>query len=86
MQGEIHAKDQQTERFENTINHFRECFVDHAKISGLDNVVMIVCKHTLKDNDELFNYPYNIMCIQRPGITAKRQCYKKNSQKLTRLW
>ena len=31
LQGETHAKDQQMERCENTINDLRELYVDHAK-------------------------------------------------------
>ena len=35
----------------NIINQPRELYVDHSKNTGLDNVVMIMNKHTSKDDD-----------------------------------
>ena len=49
LQGGIHAKDQKIEIFENTINHLRQRYVDHAKNPGLVNAVMVVRIHTYKD-------------------------------------
>ena len=46
------------ERYENTMNHLRKVYVDYAKISGLEKIVMIVGKNTSKDNDEQSSYPY----------------------------
>ena len=51
LQDEIHAKDQQIEN-ENIINCIRDHYVDNAKNLGVDNVVMIVRKHTSKDTGE----------------------------------
>ena len=51
LQDEIHAKDQQIEN-ENIINCIRDHYVDKAKNLGVDNVVMIVRKHTSKDTGE----------------------------------
>ena len=44
LQGQIHEKDQQIEKCENTINHLRKCYVHHARNPGVDNVVMVVRK------------------------------------------
>ena len=48
FQNEIYAKDQPIERFKNTIAHLRACYVNHANILELGNVVMIIFKHTSK--------------------------------------
>lgn len=40
LKAESHAKKWQIERCGNAINNLKKCFVDHAKYSGLDNVVM----------------------------------------------
>ena len=58
VQGEIHAKDQQGERCENTINHLRKRHVDHKK-----KLVMVVRKHAFKDNKKHVDYPYYIARI-----------------------
>ena len=76
-QSETHAKDKQIGKCENTINHLRELCVTREKIPDLDNLGMIVCKYTSKDNDKHFDYPYYIVHIQRHAITAKRIGYKK---------
>lgn len=68
LQGKIHANDQEIKRCENTTNRLREFYVDHAKKPGLDNVVMIVHKHTSKDNDIHFDYPYYIACMRRCAV------------------
>ena len=52
LQGESYAKDQQIERCKNTINRLRECYVDHTKNAGLDNVVVVELKHTSKVDEK----------------------------------
>lgn len=67
LQGEIRAKDQM-------IGVLRERYVDHATKPGLDNVVMIVRKHTATDEeDQYYDYQYYASRIQRRFITTKRR-------------
>ena len=72
FEGKIHAKHQQIGKYENSINHLRNGYVNHARNSGLGNVVMVVHKHASKDNGKNFDYPCYIACIQRRAITIKR--------------
>lgn len=69
----IHAKDQQMEKCQNTINHPRKQYVNHARKPSLENIVMVARKHTSKDNDRNFDYIYYITSVQRREITTKRQ-------------
>ena len=64
-----------------TINRLRERYFKHAKVPGLDNVVLIVCRHKFKDNDKLFDYACFITPIQRRAITIKRQWLQENFPK-----
>ena len=80
LQGEIRAKnqeierqDQQTTELQNEVARLRERYVDHCRDPGKDNVIMIVRKHTTKENDKRFDYPYYISRIQRRWIPTKRR-------------
>ena len=66
LQGEIRAKNQQ-------ISQLQERYVDYANDLGLDNVVMIVRKHTTEAEDRHFNFPYYIARIQRRKLATKRR-------------
>lgn len=68
LQGEIRAKDQM-------ITQLTERYVDHAEDPGLDNVVMVVRKHTTEAEDKRYDYPYYIARIQRRAIGAKRRWF-----------
>ena len=71
LQGEIRAKNQQ-------IAQLQERYVDYANDPGLDNVVMIVRKHTTEAEDRhFFNFPYYIARIQRRNLATKRRCILK---------
>lgn len=54
------------------------CF---APNTGWSNVVKIVPNNISKDNDEHFDYPYYIACIQRHGITTKRWSLQEKCSK-----
>ena len=47
LQGEIHAKDQLTEKCKNTITHLEKRHVDHARNTGKDNIIIIVQKNAI---------------------------------------
>ena len=51
--------------YENRIAHLRQRYVDHARDPGLDNIVIIVRKHTTSEEDLYFHLPYYISRIQR---------------------
>ena len=63
LQSKIHAKDQLIKKCENTIKHLTESYVYNARNSGLDHVVIIVCKQTSQNNDEHFDCKYYIARI-----------------------
>ena len=73
MHDEIYAKDQQIGNWEDTINYLRECYNHHTTRPDLDNVIMIVRKHTSKDNYEHFDYQYYVAAIYRREPTTKIQ-------------
>ena len=75
FQGEIRAKtkDQEIARRERENAMLRERCVDHCQDTGKDNVWMIARKHTCKDDDKHFDYPYYISRIQKRWITTKRR-------------
>ena len=65
LKEDIQHKDEQIVIYENRIAHLRQRYVDHAKDPGLDNIVIIVRKHTTSDEDLNFHLPYYISRIQR---------------------
>ena len=65
LEEDIQHKDEQIVVYENRIAHLRQCYVDHAKDPGLDNIVIIVRKHTTSEEDLYFHLPYYISRIQR---------------------
>ena len=78
LQGEIRAKDQE-------IAHLRERHVPHARNPRVDNVIMIIRKHSAWGEDDLFGYPYYVARIQRKKIPTKRRwCLEKfpNSEEI----
>ena len=68
LQGEIRAKDWQ-------IAQLQERHVPHAKNPALDNVIMIIRKHTTKGEDQLFDFPYYVARLQRRAICTKRRWF-----------
>ena len=65
LKEDIQHKDEQIVIYENRIAHLRQRYVDHAKDSGLDNIVIIVRKHTTSEEDLNFHLPCYISRIQR---------------------
>ena len=65
LQGKIRAKNQE-------IALMTLRYVDHAIDPGLDNVVIVVRKHTNADKDEHHDYPCYVARLQRRTITTKR--------------
>ena len=55
----------QLQRCQDIINHFRARYVDHARDSGKDNIIIIIRKHTTPANDEYQNLPYYVTRIKR---------------------
>lgn len=64
MQGKIKTKYQLCEKCENFINHFRECYLDHARDPGKDNVIIIMRKHTMSTTNKYHNLSYQLSRIQ----------------------
>ena len=63
----------QLQKCQDIITHLRTRYVDHAKDSGKDNIVMIIEKNTAPEEDEFYEYPYYIARIQRRFISTKRR-------------
>ena len=61
----IQHRDEQIVVFENRIAHLRQRYVNHARDPGLDNIVIIVRKHTTSKEDLYFHLSYYISRIQR---------------------
>ena len=47
-----------------------------ANDPGKDNIVMIIEKNTTPEEDEFYEYPYNIAKIQRRFITTKKRWFR----------
>ena len=65
LKEDIQYRDEQIVVYENRIAHLRQRYVDHARHPGLDNIVIIACKHTTSEEDLNFHLPYYISRIQR---------------------
>ena len=70
---------QKISRYNNAINNFKERYVDHTKILDLDNVVMIVHKHTSKDNNELKVCFYHVTCAVSVNLQSVITLMSRNS-------
>ena len=55
----------QLQRCQDTIIHLRTRYVDHARDSGKDNIIIIVQKHTTSAKDKYHDLPYYGVRIQR---------------------
>ena len=65
LEDDIQHRDEQIVVYENRIAHLRQRYVDHERDPGLDNIVIIVRKHTTSEEDLHFHLPYYISRIQR---------------------
>ena len=65
VEEDIQHRDEQIVVYENRIAHLRQRYVDHARDPGLDNIVIIVRKHTTSEEHLYFHLPNYIARIQR---------------------
>ena len=61
----------QLKRCEDTITHFREGYVDHARDPSKDNIIIIVRKHTTSANNKYHDLPYYVARIQQRKTYVK---------------
>ena len=54
----------QVQKFQDIITHLKTGHVPHAKDPGKDNIVMIIEKNTVSEENEFYEYPYYIASIQ----------------------
>ena len=66
----------QLQKYQDIITHLKIRHVPHAKDPGKDNIVMIIEKNNVSEEDELYEYPYYIARIQRSLITTKKRWFK----------
>ena len=55
----------QLQKSEDIIIYLRARYVDHARDSGKDNIIITVSKHTTSTNDKYHDLPYYVSRIQR---------------------
>ena len=55
----------QLQKCQDTIIHLKTRYVDHARDSGKDNIIIIVQKHTEPANNKFHDLPYYVVKIQR---------------------
>ena len=55
----------QLQKCQDTIIHLKTRYVDHARDSGKDNIIIIVRKHTRPANDKYHDLPCYVTRIQR---------------------
>ena len=65
LEEDIQHRDEQIVVYKNRIAHLPQRYVDHARDRGLDNIVIIVRKHTTSEEDLYCHLPYYISRIQR---------------------
>ena len=55
----------QLQKCQDNIIHLKTRYVDHARDSGKDNIIIIVQKHTGPANNKFHDLPYYVVKIQR---------------------
>ena len=65
LEEDIQHRDEQIVVYKDRIAHLWQRYVDHARNPGLDNIAIIVRKHTTSEEDLYFHLPYYISRIQR---------------------
>ena len=63
----------QLQKCQDIITHLKTRYVPHANDLGKDNIVMIIEKNTVPEEDEFYEYPYYIARIQQRFITTKKR-------------
>ena len=76
LQAQTDVYKDQLQKCQDIITHLRTLHVPHAKDPGKDNIVMIIKKNTALEEDEFYEYLYNIARIQRPFINTKIRWFK----------
>ena len=76
LQGQGDVYQAELQRCQDTINHLKKRYVPRAKDPGKDNIVMIIEKNTIPEEDEFYEYPYCIVRIQRRFINTKKRWFK----------
>ena len=68
----------QLEKCKDTIIHLRTRYVDHARDSGKNNIIIVVRKHTRPANDKFHNLLYYVARIQRPKSYVKLRWFEQH--------
>ena len=76
LQAQRDVYKEQLQKCQDIITHLKTRHVPHAKDPGKDNIVMIIEKNNVSEEDELYEYPYYIARIQRSLITTKKRWFK----------
>ena len=79
LQGQGDVYQAELQRCQDTINHLKKRYVPRAKDPGKGNIVMIIEKNTIPEEDEFYEYPYYISRIQRRFINTKKNDGSKHS-------
>ena len=64
------------QKCQDTIIHLKTRYVDHERVPGKDNIVMITEKNTTPEENQFYEYPYYIARTQRRFITTKRRWFR----------
>ena len=57
LQGELQAKEQEIERYENAITNLRGSYVDHERDPDKGNIIIIMRKHTISVTNKYRSLP-----------------------------
>ena len=76
LQAQRDVYKEQLQKCQDIITHLRTLYVDHGKDSGKYNIVMIIEKYIIPEEDEFYEYPYYIAKIQQRFINTKRRWFK----------
>ena len=68
----------QLQKCQDTIIHLRTRYVDHARDSGKDNIIIIARKHTGPANVKFHELPYYVARIQRRKRYVKLRWFDRN--------
>ena len=72
----IKYRPSQLQKCQNIITNLKTYHVPHPKDPGKDIIVMISEKNFASKEDEFYEYPYNILRVQRRFINTKRRWFK----------
>ena len=67
---------EQLQKCQDIIGRLKKRYVPRAKDPGKDNIVMIIEKNTTPEEDEFYEYPYEISRIQRRFIGTRIRWFK----------